>query len=277
MLKVTKIRFPNAAVLAIAAVLGLATAPAKAAIIVYTNCASTTYCTLQELVNGGTITVDEDSDGKIDKTFNSWQLVGSPTGFPSSLTPPSASNIKVSAFSSGPLNVGLDYEVLDDDFKINNNNIGTQFLGLEYSFKVIPSAELQLIDSTYSFQDPTTDVYTNSGGGLTTYASVVVNGNLTSLTDNSSVSDVISQTSLGNVPTQTISPTTLSLTSEAGFLVDNNIGVTTNSTSAFKASANLKKFRQEFRQTFAKTQVPEPGTIMGLLAFGGVCLVMKRK
>lgn len=268
MLKVPKIRFPNAAVLAIAAGMSLATAPAKAFTVYYTGCAGGSFCTMDELFQGGTITVDEDSNGTIDKMFNSWEIVGSSTSFPSSLTPPSASNIEVSAYDAGPLDVGLKYNILNNDFQIDNNNIGTQFLGLEYRFKVIPSAQFPLIGSTYSLTNATT----SSGGSVPGLGAVVIAGALTSLTNGSSVNGIVSQSSYGSLPTDIVSPTALPLASKAGFLVDNNIAITTISSPTSKGTAKLK----EFRQTFSQMQVPEPGTIVGLLAFGGLCLVMKR-
>jgi len=79
MKKIRTYTLPSAAALAVAAGAGLATAPAQAAAVIqYNGCASTSFCTFTELTGGGSITIDEDGDGKIDKnppTFK-YRLLG---------------------------------------------------------------------------------------------------------------------------------------------------------------------------------------------------------
>ncbi|MFN9735949.1 MAG: PEP-CTERM sorting domain-containing protein, partial [Microcystis sp.] len=65
MTKLLRFTIPSAA----AAVLGLTTAPAQAAMVTYPGCASTSFCTLTELLAGGSISVDEDGNGTIEKVF----------------------------------------------------------------------------------------------------------------------------------------------------------------------------------------------------------------
>jgi len=96
MTKILRFTIPSA----FAALLGLATAPAQAANVNYIGCgAGATFCTLPQLFAGGSITVDEDMDGTIDKTFDQWSKNGT-------WTPPTG--LQVTAFGA-PLSAGLDF------------------------------------------------------------------------------------------------------------------------------------------------------------------------
>ncbi len=247
--KMKKIRtytLPSAAALAVAAGAGLATAPAQAAAVIqYNGCASTSFCTFTELTGGGSITIDEDGDGKIDKNFDNWTLTGVET-------PPT--DLQISAFGA-PLSGGLTFSTATG-WNVPPDNLSNQFL-----FNVTAvNPDLQLTTLTAA-------LITSSSTPFGTFPNptgtrgIQVNASGAIISDNLSVKT---------------SPTTVALLSP----IANTINVAINGlllpTAVFPpaGSAQLKSFSLTFAQS---TRVPEPGTVAGLLAVGGLGLAMKRR
>lgn len=278
-MKLPKIRFPGAVVLAIAAGMSLATVPVKAANIIYTNCADTTFCTLDDLFfKGGSIQVDQNLDGNADKVFDTWTLLGSDQ-FPDKADIPAFpikyDNIQVRAFSS--INeVGLQYDVKNDALLLNPKGQpgqkGLQAISFDYSFNLKSINSWQPTNNTLGLTNATTTI-TNIPGAPQPSSGVSIeevvtdtNGNLLSPQG----SKFVSQDNIGLDDKLT---DTLTFPGQSEIVVNNIIKLEANSPSPQKQG--LAQIKQ-YRQTFSTTQVPESGTIMGLLVFGGLCLTIKR-
>jgi len=228
----TKIKYiiPTATAL-LASALALATAPAQAATVNYIGCGTgATFCTLPQLFAGGSITVDEDMDGKIDKTFDKWMKTGS-------WTPPSG--LQVTA-SGSPLSAALD-------FTTTNGWTTPPTFGNQFLFSIATAPNLAL-NSTFRL-----DLLDYSATGTS-----VVN-----VTANSST--VSSQGPLTVNASFAGSPDMVNL---------NVSGMTLSFPPLPQGTASVRKFRLTFGQT---SRVPEPGTVVGLLAVGGLGLAMKRR
>lgn len=279
MIKLSKIRFPTPTALAIATGVSLAIAPAKAATISYTNCANTTFCTLEELFAGGSIEIDENLDGITDKIFDTWTF-----GY-EDISPPFAdapaypidySNIQVSAFSSA-YNVGLQYDVKNNALLLNPSGEPgertSQSMLTNYSFNLKSINSWLPTDNSLNLTNATTTVTTVPGGaqpssGVQIEEKVTdTNGNLISPQG----SKLVEQNSAG-INNQLTDQMTFPGQSE--IVVNNTIQL--NATSPATDKRGLAQVN-EFRQTFSATQVPEPGALMGLLVFGGLCLTIKRQ
>ena len=239
----TKIpKYANSVVTAAAAAawvsLALATAPAQAAaVITYNNCAGPGFCTLPELFGGGSITVDEDMDGKIDKTFGNWMKTGM-------WTPPSG--LEVTAFGA-PLSAGLTFTTTDgwsvpEGLVTSFNNSFLFDVVLGDPLKVsLTELTLQLLNSTSS-GFATLGVMAN-GASVTNF-----NGGLVPLT---------------GIKTDPLAPSpSMVNVSVNGMVLETG------------ASGNVRSFSITFGQA---PKIPEPGTVVGLLAVGGLGLAMKRR
>ncbi|CCI01922.1 PEP-CTERM sorting domain-containing protein [Microcystis aeruginosa] len=228
----TKIKYiiPTATAL-LASALALATAPAQAATVNYIGCGTgATFCTLPQLFAGGSITVDEDMDGTIDKTFDKWMKTGTwnpPTG------------LRVTA-SGAPLLAVLDF---------TTTNGWTTPAGFtnQFLFNITTAPNLAL-NSTFKI-----DLLTYNASGT----SVVT------VTGNSSM--VSSQGPLTVNASFAGSPNMVNL---------NVMGTTYSFPPLAQGTANIRKFQLTFGQ---RSRVPEPGTVVGLLAVGGLGLAMKRR
>ncbi len=236
MTKLLRFTIPSAA----AAVLGLATAPAQAATVNYIGCGvGATSCTLPQLWAGGSITVDEDGDGTIDKTFNNWMRTGT-------WTPPSG--LRVTGFGSAtPLSAGLTFTTTNG-WSIPAGTI-TSFSN-PFLFDVVLEDPLNV-----SLTNLTLKVLNSTSTG---FAALSVSANGASVTNfNGGLMPVTGMDTdlLANSPSM--------------------INVSVNG-MVFLAggSGNVRSFSVTFGQG---PKIPEPGTVVALLAVGGLGLAMKRK
>jgi hypothetical protein len=236
----TKIKYiiPTATAL-LASALGLATAPAQAATVNHIGCASTSFCTLPELFSGGSITVDENMDGKIDKTFRNWMKTGT-------WNPPSG--LTVTGFGSAtPLSAGLTFTTTNGwsvpvgaVTSFSNPFLFDVVLGDPLNVS-LTNLTLKLLNSTST--GPAALSVSANGSSVTNF-----NGALMPVTGIST--DLLTQ-----------SPSMI------------NVSVN-GMVFATGGSGNVRSFSVTFGQG---SKIPEPGTVVGLLVVGGLGLAMKRK
>ncbi|NCR24235.1 MAG: PEP-CTERM sorting domain-containing protein [Microcystis aeruginosa L111-01] len=227
MTKLLRFTIPSA----VAAVLGLATAPVQAATVGYIGCANAPFfCTLTDLFAGGSITVDEDDDGTIDKTFDQWSKNGT-------WTPPTG--LQVTAFGA-PLSAGIDFTTTDG--WTTPDGFSNQFV-----FNITTAPNL-VLNSTF-----TMDLLNYNAIGTSV---VSVSGNSAMV---SSQGPVTVNASFAGSP---------------GIVNLTVMGSTYSFPPLPQGTANIRKFQLIFGQ---RSRVPEPGTVVGLLAVGSLGLAMKRR
>jgi len=260
MTKIRRYTIPSAAALVVAAGLGLATAPAQAAAIVtYNGCANTSFCTLTELLGGGSITVDENGDGTIEKTFKDWtNYTFVPTGTGNNLADPEG-NIQVSA--TGTYIPGVSGSTTLNYTVVNNALLLAPPLptGSAVSWGALVEFEFDITSAQYVPIIEQKDVLTGASvvgptSGTTSYASF----NNTTL-DSSGTSMT--------TDTMVIAPPVTTL------MVANTLDLRARRTNMVAGTANITSFSQ----TFTQVVIPEPGTVAGLLVVGGLGLAMKRR
>lgn len=262
MTKIRRYTIPSAAVLAVAAGVGLATAPAQAAAVVtYTGCGvGATYCTLTQLLAGGSITVDEDGNGTIEKTFGNWKNYDfGRTGPGNPFTDPQ-NNIRVSATGTYIPGVSgsatLNYNVVGGINLAPPSGSVTWAAGISFEFDVtsavgyVPMTEQIDAITGASVTGPTTGSQSN-----VTFNGAVLMGSNASATPSSPVTDPMSF-----APTNQL-------------MVMNNLSLLARRTTSVAGTASVTSFSQTFKQIV----IPEPGTVVGLLAVGGLGLAMKRR
>jgi len=255
----TKIKYiiPTATAL-LATALGLATAPARAAIVTYTGCASTSFCTLTELLGGGSITVDEDGNGTIEKTFSNWknyEFFKSPGANP--LTDPQG-EIQVSATGTyvpgGSGSATLNYTIAGGINLAPLVGNTTWNSSLAFDFTVTSAGYVPMMNQI--------DAITNgSVTGPTTGVPSSVAFNGASIMGNQTVTPSTPATD-----TMTLGPTNT-------LAVMNNLSLLARRTIFGPGTASITSFSQ----TFTQVVIPEPGTVAGLLVVGGLGLAMKRR
>ncbi len=254
MTKLLRFTIPSAA----AAVLGLTTAPAQAAMVTYTGCASTSFCTLTELLGGGFIEVDEDGNGTIEKVFKNWtnyDFSKSPTA--NTLIDPQG-NIQVSATGTYIPGVSgsatLNYTIVGGLNIAPPSGSANWIAGFSFEFDVTSAGYVPMtgqIDAITgaSVTGPATGVPSN-----VTFNGAGISGN-TNATPSMPAIDPISF-----APTNTLA-------------VMNNLSLLARRTTTVPGTASVTSFSQ----TFTQVVIPEPGTVAGLLVAGGLGLAMKRR
>jgi len=261
MTKIRRYTIPSAAVLAVAAGLGLATAPAQAAAVVtYNSCASTSFCTLTELLAGGSISVDEDGNGTIEKTFDNWtnySFFKNPMTIP--VTDPK-SNIQVSATGTYIPGVSgsatLNYTVLNNALTLAPSVLNvTWFAGISFDFDVTSAGYVPMVERK--------DALTSASTAGTTSNMAMFNA--TSIMGN--------QTATPTSPVTDIMPFPETTT----YTAMNNLTLSARRTGTIMAPVPGTASVTSFSQTFTQVVIPEPGTVAGLLVAGGLGLAMKRR
>ncbi len=247
--KMKKIRtytLPNAAALAVAAGAGLATAPAQAAAVIqYNGCASTSFCTFTELTGGGSITIDEDGDGKIDKKFDKWARTGA------ALLP---SDLQISA-SGAPLSAKLTFSTA------TGWNVPPDLFSNQFLFDVTAvNPDIQLTTLTAALITSSSTPFGNFPNPTGTRG-IQVNASGAIISDDVGIKTSPKTVALANPITDTINVAITGLLLNPGVFPP-------------AGTAQLKSFSLTFAQS---TRVPEPGTVAGLLAVGGLGLAMKRR
>ncbi|GCA94915.1 PEP-CTERM sorting domain-containing protein [Microcystis aeruginosa 11-30S32] len=241
MTKLLRFTIPSA----VAALLGLATAPVQAAAVIQYNCGpGATFCTLPQLWAGGNITVDEDGDGTIDKTFNNWMRTGM-------WTPPNT--LQVTAFGGPGLSAGLTFTT-NDGWTVTSP--ATAFSN-SFLFDVVTPPSLTLTNLTLELLQSNSTPNTIPGFGFT---GVTVQAN-TAMVNNGGGA---------TVPPIVTSP--LSSLAPSPSMI--NVSVSGSVFGTSNGTANVRQFQVTFGQRFT---IPEPGTVVGLLAAGGLGLAMKRR
>jgi hypothetical protein len=260
MTKLLRYTIPSAAALAVATALGLATAPAQAAAVVtYNGCgANATYCTLTQLLNGGSIEVDEDGNGTIEKTFGNWmnyEFTKAPMANP--VTDPLA-NIQVSA--TGTYIPGVSGSATLNYTIVGGLNIappsGNANWNAGFTF------EFDITSAGYVPMTGQIDAITNASvTGPTTGTPSSVSFNGASITGNQTATPTSPAIEIMTFPaTNTLA-------------IMNNLSLLARRTTAVPGTASVTTFSQ----TFTQVVIPEPGTVVGLLAVGGLGLAMKRR
>lgn len=261
----TKIKYiiPTATAL-LASALGLATAPAQAAMVNYIGCgAAATFCTLTDLLGGGSIEVDENDDGTIEKTFSNWKNYDfSKSPAANTLGDPKG-NIRVSA--TGTYVPGVSGSTTLNYTVVNNALLVAPPLpaGNAISWGATVSFEFDITSAQYVPIIEQKDVLIGASVvgptfGTTSYASF---NNTTLSSDGMSM---MTDTMVIDPPTTTaMIANTLDLRARRIRLPIPPIVGTSQITS--------------FSQTFTQVVIPEPGTVVGLLAVGGLGLAMKRR
>lgn len=259
MTKIRRYTIPSAAVLAVAAGVGLATAPAQAAMVVYNGCASTSFCTLTELLAGGSITVDEDGNGTIEKTFDNWMnydFSKGPTVNP--LTDP-LDNIQVSATGTYIPGVSgsatLNYTIVGGINLEPPSGNANWTAGISFEFDVTSAGYVPMtgqIDAITgaSVTGPTTGTLSNVA-----FNGATLMGSNASATPSNPETDTMSF-----APTNTLA-------------IMNTLNLLARRTTSVPGTASVTTFSQ----TFIQAVIPEPGTVVGLLVVGGLGLAMKRR
>jgi len=269
-MKMTKIRrytLPGTAALAVAASLGLANSAAQAAAIVtYTGCANSSYCTLAELLGGGSIKVDENGDGTAEKTFSKWTGYNfSKSGLGNNLADPQ-NNIRVSASGSLGFDSGsatLNYTVVNDALRLAPTSTTAASLWralLDFSFDVTSAEFVPIIEQKDAL----------TGG------SVLGPGSLGSTIALNNASLTSTLNTLKTIPPVVTNSDFSPLTPVNTLTVANSLSLEarrTVGTNGVAGYANLTGFSQ----TFTQVVIPEPGTVAGLLVVGGLGLAMKRR
>jgi len=256
MTKIRRYTIPSAAALVVAAGLGLATAPAQAALVTYTGCASGSFCTMTELLAGGSISVDEDGNGTIEKVFKTWtDYVFSASG-PNNLLPDPKNNIRVSATGTYIPGVSgsatLNYTVVNNALNVAPTSANTTwFANLNFKFTVTSAGYVPIMEQTDNLTGASV-VGPSSG----TVSSVSFNNT----TKTSGTGSMMTDTTLFNPPLNTLE-------------VGNTLALQARRTNTIIGTANLTSFSQTFNQVV----IPEPGTVVGVLAVGGLGLAMKRR
>ncbi len=255
----TKIpKYANSVVTAVAAAawVSLATAPAQAAANVVYFDGSTVVggpITLTKLFNTGAyIKIDEDGDGTFDKLFDKW--INGKGGM--NIIPSMVSDaVTVTGFGSN-LSAGLQYDAGAAAFYQNfTADFGYQLTVLPPNL-LLARAKLELTNSMAT-------------GGLV---------NLVQITDQFSApavptSTLVLNSNISNIPN--------TLTSSVVFTpaaVSTSVSTMLNGTAiGFPPLPQGTSKISQFKQTFTQVVIPEPGTVVGVLAVGGLGLAMKRR
>jgi hypothetical protein len=209
----------------------------------------TTPLTLTQLFTSGAfIEIDEDGNGIFDKRFRNW--VNS-TNDP--FTPILSSGVTVTGFGSA-LSAGLQYDLTN----FSGTGTGTINLGakLSYTAEAINPGAIKISGVKLDLTDAT------ATGGTNNAASVDDLYDAFSPPDN-------------NVSKSSTGMTTLT-DSTSGPLVSQVNVMTQLGIFASGGGSKTVAIRQ-FKQTFSQVVIPEPGTVVGLLAVGGLGLAMKRR
>ncbi|MFM6633453.1 MAG: PEP-CTERM sorting domain-containing protein [Microcystis panniformis] len=261
MTKIRRYTIPSAAVLAVAAGLGLATAPAQAAAVVtYNGCGpGATYCTLTQLLAGGSITVDEDGNGTIEKTFDNWMNYDFVKGPMTNPVADPLGNIRVSATGTYIGGVSgsatLNYTIVGGINLAPPSGNANWTAGLSFEFDVTSAGNVPMtgqIDAITgaSVTGPTSGTLSNVA-----FNGAMLAGSNASATPSNPATDTMSF-----APTNTLA-------------IMNNLSLLARRTTTMPGTASLTTFSQ----TFTQVVIPEPGTVVGLLAAGGLGLAMKRR
>ncbi len=207
------------------------------AVVITSGCVSPDQCNLEELFNGGTITIE-------DKIFNDWSFFG---GFTNKPVSPDLSLIDVIPLDDDPLNPGLKFNANDQ-----LSTVDQEFISIEFGFR------LATLDGSARIKDKSlelTGLEFGADSGLILIDESVVDGNGNSLGQNFVVFDPLS----GNFALFD----SVDFAPQPSIAVRKIIGIQGDKIGD-TISLNM------FEQRFSQTTVPEPNFTLGLLALGTV-------
>ncbi|MCZ8227153.1 MAG: PEP-CTERM sorting domain-containing protein [Microcystis sp. LE19-84.1B] len=260
MTKIRRYTIPSAAVLAVAAGVGLATAPAQAApMVAYNGCASDSFCTLTELLNGGSITVDEDGNSTIEKTFDNWMNYSFSKGPVANPVTDPQGNIQVSA--TGTYIPGVSGSATLNYTIVGGINLAPLVLNSTWSaeiffdFDVTSAGYVPIVERKDALTSAST---AGNGTNQVQFNNIMMSGNQTA-TPTSPVTDIMPF------------PETTTYTAM------NNLKLQARRTGTTTVPVPGTASVTSFSQTFTQVVIPEPGTVAGLLVAGGLGLAMKRR
>lgn len=258
MTKIRRYTIPSAAALVVAAGLGLATAPAQAALVTYTGCASTSFCTLTELLAGGSISVDEDGNGTIEKVFKDWtnyDFTKNPGSIP--VTDPQ-NNLRVSATGTYIPGVSgsatLNYTIVGGLNLTPPSGNTTWNAGIGFDFTVTSAKYVPIVKQMDALTGASVTGPTTGVPSSVSFNGAGISGNSTA-TPGSPVTD------------------TMTFPETNSYLSMNSLTLAARRTTTVSGTASVTSFSQ----TFTQVVIPEPGTVVGVLAVGGLGLAMKRR
>jgi hypothetical protein len=259
MTKLLRYTIPSAAALAVATALGLATAPAQAAAVVtYTGCASGSFCTLTELLNGGSIKVDEDGNGTIEKTFSNWK------NYDFSKSP----NANTLVNPEGDIQVratGTYIPGVSGSATLNYTIVG--------GLNIAPPSGNANWNAGFTFEfDITSAGYVPMTGQIDAITNASVTGPTTGTPSSVSFNGA-SITGIGSATPSTPAIDIMTFPATNTLAIMNNMSLLARRTTTVPGTASVTTFSQ----TFTQVVIPEPGTVVGLLAVGGLGLAMKRR
>ena len=259
MTKIRRYTIPSAAALVVAAGLGLATAPAQAAAMVtYNGCGSTSFCTLAELLGGGSISVDEDGNGTIEKVFEDWtnyDFTKSPGLNP--VTDPQ-NNLRVSATGTYIPGVSgsatLNYTIVGGINLAPPSGNTTWNAGVGFDFTVTSAGYVPIVKQMDALTGASVTGPTTGVPSFASFNGAGISGNSTA-TPGSPATD------------------TMTFPETNSYLSMNSLTLAARRTTGVAGTASVTSFSQ----TFTQVVIPEPGTVVGVLAVGGLGLAMKRR
>ena len=251
MTKIRRYTIPSAAALVVAAGLGLATAPAQAAAVVrYFNGSTfgTTPLTLTQLFTSGAfIEIDEDGNGIFDKRFRNWVNDGG------SFTQTLSDGVTVTGFGSA-LSAGLQYDLT------NFSRTGTPAINLgaalSYTAEAINPGAIKISGVKLDLTDATATGGSSNGAAIDDMYDAFIPPN-NNVSQSSSTPSVLTDSTSGPLVSQVN--------------VMTQLGIFASGTGSKTVAI------RQFKQTFSQVVIPEPGTVVGLLAVGGLGLAMKRR
>ncbi len=217
-----------------------------------------TYCTLTQLLAGGSITVDEDGNGTIEKTFANWDNYNFGKSGPSNNLPDPQGNIRVSATGTYIPGVSgsatLNYTIVGGLNLAPPTGNATWGASVDFEFDVTSAGYVPMMDQIDSITGASVTGPTTAPSGVT-FNSASISGNQTATPG----SPATGTTSLmGPINTYTAM---------------NSLSLQARRTTTLSGTANVTTFSQ----TFTQVVIPEPGTVVGLLVAGGLGLAMKRR
>jgi hypothetical protein len=237
---------------------------------------------MTELLAGGSISVDEDGNGTIEKVFKDWtnyEFTKSPGLNP--VTDPK-DNLRVSATGTYIPGVSgsatLNYTVVNNALNVAPTSANTTWFatlnytivgglnltplsgnttwnaGVGFDFTVTSAGYVPIVKQMDALTGASVTGPTTGTPSSVSFNGADISGNST-VTPGSPVTD---EMTLGPINTHTAM---------------NNLTLLARRTTGVAGTASVTSFSQ----TFTQVVIPEPGTVAGLLVAGGLGLAMKRR
>jgi hypothetical protein len=229
--------------------------------VTYTGCgAGATYCTLTQLLNGGSIEVDEDGNGTIEKTFGNWTNYDFNKGPGANPVTDPQGNIRVSATGTYIPGVSgsatLNYTVVNNALNLAPSPLNSTWSAeIFFDFDVTSAGYVPMVERKDALTSAST---AGSAANQVQFNNILMSGN---------------QTATPTSPETDIMPFPETTT----YTAMNNLKLQARRTGTAAAPVPGTASVTSFSQTFTQVVIPEPGTVVGVLAVGGLGLAMKRR